>query len=100
MLLMLTRNIRQVCQQNLSALWNVVVSKTKQPGYKEYEDVLLVVVYDHLAAVRGGIRVGMTSGRTQGGSLDQAMKIWKRNVDMHYVPKGNMEYRVEGTWRV
>lgn len=48
----------------------------------------------------GGICVGLTNSRTQEEILTRAMKIWERNVDMRYVLRGNMEYRVESTWRV
>lgn len=99
--LTLTRDIPyKVRQQNLPALWNAVVRKTTQPGFEEYGDVFLVAVFDHLAVSNGGICVGITSGEIQEKSVIQAMEIWERDVDMRYVPRGRLEYRVESSWRV
>lgn len=84
----------------MSALWDVIVSGTKQPSFAKYKDVFPVVVFDHLAPSEPSgdeICVNLINGKTQGKSLDKAMEIWRRNVDMRYVPKGNMEYRVEST---
>ena len=86
--------------QNLSTLWDAVVKKTQQRGFQEFEDVFLVVVFDSLAELGGAICANLTYAQTQEESLKKASKIWNDTVDMRYVPKGNMEYRVESTWRV
>ena len=91
---------RQIRQHNLSALWDAIVRKTTQRGFKEYEDVFLAVGFDHLAESMGTICVNLTNGETMEKSLTQTMKIWEELVDMHYVPRRKMEYRVESTWRV
>ena len=95
-----TNTRRQVRQENLTAIWDAVVRRTKQQGFEEYGDVFLAAVLDHQAVNDGSVSANRTTGETHEESLSKAMEIWERAVDMRFVPKGNMEYRVESVWRV
>ncbi len=75
-------------------------ARRRRKASKKYEDVFLAAVFDDLAVTNGSFCAGMTSGATHEKSVTRAMRIWERVVDMRYVPKGNMEYRVESAWRV
>ena len=87
-------------REDLTTVWNAAVRKTTQPGFEEYKDVFLVAVFDHLAVWDDGVTVNQTSGETPEASLSQAMQLWENGMDMRYVPKGHMEYRMESTWRI
>ena len=97
---MLIHILLQVQPSKLSNLWKSIDWRTNQLRFERYKDLSLVLVFDHLAVTHGGIDVGLTTSDTAEESMNRALKLWKMSVDMNYVPKGNMECRLQSLYRV